>query len=239
MRLKSWGLLLADLLLPLECAGCGESRSRSALPGLCTLCALSLSGPPLPARLPRPEDGLGPVPPVHALAAYLDPVPEIIIAQKEHGRLDLARPLGQELARAAEAAAAGADPLWLVPVPSTRAATLRRGQDPMLRMARVAARRLRESGRTAAVLPALTHRRKVADQAGLGRRARAENLAGALAVRGASARLLGERAVVLLDDVVTSGATLAEAARALSAAGSTPVGAAVLAASRLRQSAPR
>ncbi|MBR7831994.1 hypothetical protein KDL01_01910 [Actinospica durhamensis] len=104
----------------------------------------------------------------------------------------------------------------------------------MLRMARVAAHRLRESGRSAAVLPALTHRRKVADQAGLGRRARAENLAGALAVRSASARLLGERAVVLVDDVVTSGATLAEAARALTAAGSTPVGAAVLAASRLR-----
>ncbi|HWG23236.1 ComF family protein [Actinospica sp.] len=230
MGLKNWALLLADLVLPAECAGCGESRSRSALPGLCTLCALSLSGPPLPARLPRIGAG---VPPVHALAAYLDPVPEIIIAQKEHGRLDLARPLGQELARAAEAAAAGADPLWLVPVPSTREATVRRGQDPMLRMARVAATRLRASGRSVAVLPALTHRRKVADQAGLARLARAENLDGALAVRAASARLLGERPVVLLDDVMTSGATLAEAARALRAAGNAPVGAAVLAATRL------
>jgi predicted amidophosphoribosyltransferase len=234
MGLKSWGLVLADLILPVECAGCGESRSRSALPGLCTLCALSLSGPPLPAQLPRAGRENAAMPPVHALAAYLDPVPEIIIAQKEHGRLDLARPLGQELARAAEAAAAGADPLWLVPVPSVRSATVRRGQDPMLRMARVAAARLRASGRAAAVLPALTHRRKVADQTGLGRRARAENLAGALAVRASSARLLGERPVVLLDDVVTSGATLAEAARALRAAGNAPVGAAVLAAARLR-----
>jgi predicted amidophosphoribosyltransferase len=233
MGLKSWGLVLADLILPAECAGCGESRSRSALPGLCTLCALSLSGPPVPARPPRGDEGFVRMPPVHALAAYLDPVPEIIIAQKEHGRLDLARPLGQELARAAEAAAAGADPLWLVPVPSTRAATVRRGQDPMLRMARVAAARMRASGRAAAVLPALTHRRKVADQAGLGRRARAENLDGALAVRASSARLLGERPVVLLDDVMTSGATLAEAARALRAAGNAPVGAAVLAATRL------
>ena len=234
MGLKSWGLLLADLILPVECAGCGESRSRSALPGLCTLCALSLSGPPVPARLPHVADDVAAAPPVHALAAYLDPVPEIIIAQKEHGRLDLARPLGLELARAAEAAAAGADPLWLVPVPSTRAATVSRGQDPMLRMARVAAARLRASGRAAAVLPALTHRRRVSDQAGLGRRARAENLAGALAVRASSARMLGERPVVLVDDVVTSGATLAEAARALRAAGNAPVGAAVLAAARLR-----
>jgi predicted amidophosphoribosyltransferase len=234
MGLKSWGLVLADLILPVECAGCGESRSRSALPGLCTLCALSLSGPPMPAGLSRAGQDNPAVPPVHALAVYLDPVPEIIIAQKEHGRLDLARPLGQELARAAEAAAAGADPLWLVPVPSTRSATVRRGQDPMLRMARVAAARLRASGRAAAVLPALTHRRKVADQAGLGRRERAANLAGALAVRASSARLLAERPVVLLDDVVTSGATLAEAARALRAAGNAPVGAAVLAAARLR-----
>lgn len=234
MGLKSWGLVLADLILPVECAGCGESRSRSALPGLCTLCALSLSGPPVPARLPRAVDGFAAAPLVHALAAYLDPVPEIIIAQKEHGRLDLARPLGRELARAAEAAAAGADPLWLVPVPSTRSATVCRGQDPMLRMARVAAARLRASGRAAAVLPALTHRRKVADQSGLGRKSRAENLSGALAVRSSSARLLAERPVVLLDDVVTSGATLAEAARALRAAGNAPVGAAVLAAARLR-----
>ena len=233
MGLKNWGLLLADLILPLECAGCGESRSRSALPGLCTLCALSLSGPPVPARPPRVEAGYTRVPPVHALAAYLDPVPEIIIAQKEHGRLDLAGPLGRELARAAEAAAAGADPVWLVPVPSTHAATVRRGQDPMLRMARVAAARLRASGRAAAVLPALTHRRAVADQTGLGRRERAENLDGALAVRACSAELLGERPVVLLDDVMTSGATLAEAARALRAAGNAPVGAAVLAATRL------
>lgn len=232
--LKSWGSLLADLVLPAECAGCGESGSRSALPGLCPLCALSLSGPPVPARLPRRENGGAKMPPVLALAAYLDPVPEIIIAQKEHGRLDLARPLGRELARAAEAVAAGADPLWLVPVPSTRAATVRRGQDPMLRMARVAAAGLRASGRAVAVLPVLTHRRRVADQAGLGRRARAENLAGALAVRASSARLLGERPVVLVDDVVTSGATLAEAARALRAAGNAPLGAAVLAAARLR-----
>jgi predicted amidophosphoribosyltransferase len=105
----------------------------------------------------------------------------------------------------------------------------------MLRMARVAAARLRASGRAAAVLPALTHRRKVADQAGLGRGARAENLDGALAVRASTARLLGERPVVLLDDVMTSGATLAEAARALRAAGNAPVGAAVLAATRLNR----
>lgn len=233
MGIKTWGLLLADLLLPAECAGCGESRSRSALPGLCTLCALSLSGPPVPARVPAAAEGRPRLPPVHALAAYRDPVPEIIIAQKEHGRLDLAGPLGRELARAAEAAAAGADPLWLVPVPSTRAATVRRGQDPMLRMARVAGARLRAGGRAVAVLPALTYRRRVADQAGLGRGARAENMDGALAVRASSARLLGERPVVLLDDVLTSGATLAEAARALRAAGNAPVGAAVLAATRL------
>jgi predicted amidophosphoribosyltransferase len=57
---------------------------------------------------------------------------------------------------------------------------------------------------------------------------RAQNLAGALGVRDAAAGLLLKRPAVLVDDVVTSGATLAEAARALRAAGGRPIGAAVL-----------
>lgn len=95
-------------------------------------------------------------------------------------------------------------------------------------MARSAARELRERGRVANVLPALGHVRAVADQAGLDRWQRAQNLAGALGVRSAAAELLLKRSAVLVDDVVTSGATLAEATRALRAAGGRPIGAAVL-----------
>jgi predicted amidophosphoribosyltransferase len=84
------------------------------------------------------------------------------------------------------------------------------------------------------VLPALRHSRQVTDQVGLTHQQRAHNLAGALAVRRAARSRLPLRAVVIVDDVMTSGATLAEAARAIRAAGGRPIGAAVLAATRFR-----
>jgi predicted amidophosphoribosyltransferase len=73
--------------------------------------------------------------------------------------------------------------------------------------------------------------RRVADQAGLTAAARAVNVAGSLRVRAgaASAAARGSPIFVLLDDVLTSGATLAEAARALRAAGVQPSGAVVVA----------
>jgi predicted amidophosphoribosyltransferase len=100
-------------------------------------------------------------------------------------------------------------------------------------MARWAARELREQHRTVHVLPVLRHTRCVSDQAGLDVGRRAENLAGALAVRRAALDLVSRRPAVLVDDVLTSGATLADAVRALRAAGGRPIGAAVLSAARL------
>lgn len=222
---------MLDLVLPAECAGCGHTGSSDVTEGLCTACALALSGPPTVVRPIRRPRGL---PAVHALAPYREPVPEIIIAQKEHGRLDLARPLGRQLARAAHAAASDAAAVWLVPAPSARATVRRRGQDPVRRMARIAAAELRVLGRTANVLAVLRHGRAVTDQVGLTHEQRARNLAGALAVRPAATARLALRPVILVDDVMTSGATLADAARAIRAAGGQPVGAAVLAATRFR-----
>lgn len=222
---KRWWATLLDLVLPAECAGCGRAGSGDVVEGLCPGCSLALCGP---ARLVRPQRRLPGLPGVHALAPYRDPVPEIVVAHKERGRLDLAGPLGRRLARAVLAAAADAPELWLVPAPSAPRATRRRGQDPIRRMARAAARALREHGADARVLPALRHGRRVEDQAGLDRRDRAENLAGAIAVRRSAADPLLRRPAVVVDDVLTSGATLAEAVRALRAAGGRPIGAAVL-----------
>ena len=240
---RRWWTTLLDLVLPAECAGCGHTGSADVTEGLCNACTFALGGPPITVRPVRRPAGL---PTVYALAPYREPVPDIVIAQKEYGRLDLARPLGRHLARAVLAAADvtaavtttnvpdDAVPLWLVPAPSAGSSIRRRGQDPVRRMACVAAAELRALGGVVNVLPALRHGRQVTDQVGLTHQERARNLAGALAVRRAARSRLPLRAVVIVDDVMTSGATLAEAARAIRAAGGRPIGAAVLAATRFR-----
>ncbi|MET8979255.1 ComF family protein [Streptomyces sp. NPDC004539] len=110
---------------------------------------------------------------------------------------------------------AGGGGVLLVPVPSGRGAVRARGHDPVRRVALAAAGVLRRRGAEVRVASVLRQRSGVLDQAGLGYRERWENLDGALRVSGAGARLLRGRAVVLVDDVVTTGASLAEAARVI------------------------
>jgi predicted amidophosphoribosyltransferase len=150
----------------------------------------------------------------------------VLRALKEDGRTGLARALAPALAAAV--AALDAPGAVVVPVPSSRAALRRRGY----RVAELLARRAE-----LAPVRALRSVRTVADQRGLGRAQRRENVAGSLrAVRG---NVLTGRDVVIVDDVVTTGATLAEAARALRAAGARVVGAATVAATPRRSPAPR
>jgi hypothetical protein len=111
----------------------------------------------------------------------------------------------------------------LVPVPSARRAVRARGHDPARRIALAAAGELRRTGTSARVLAVLRQRHAVADQSGLGARQRRDNLAGALAVVPGGARLLrGRGPVVLVDDLMTTGASLAEAARAVREADAVP-----------------
>jgi len=226
------GSALLDLVVPLGCAGCARPSIGQAV---CERCAVALGGP---AREVRPRPVPTGLPPVAAVGAYDGVLRELILAHKEHGRLALARPLGLALARAAayQVAAAGAEAtgLTLVPVPSQRRTTRHRGHDPVLRMAAVAAGSLRTLGVVARVDPVLRVRRRVADQAGLGATERQANVAGALAVRPGAAARLGGGPVIVVDDVLTTGSTLAEAARALQSGQAQVVGAAVICATRRR-----
>ncbi len=123
----------------------------------------------------------------------------------------------------------GGPPLTLVPVPSARRSVAVRGHDPVRRMALAAAGELRRRGVPARVLAVLRHGRAVADQAGLTARQRLANLDGALEIVPDGERLLGEGETVLVDDLMTTGASLAEAGRAVRVRGREPTAAAVVA----------
>jgi ComF family protein len=214
---------LLDLLLPRTCPGCGRTLSGRRAP-VCPPCGAALAAAPGRA-VPTPcPAGL---PPTWAAAPYDAPVRDLVVAHKERARLALSRPLAAALARAA----APARPDVVVWVPSSRAAIRARGYDHARRLAVRAARLL-----GVPAVRGLAVARRVADQAGLGAEQRALNLGGALRARPAALGALAGRRVVLVDDVMTTGATLAEAARALRAAGVHVAGAAVVAAGARRDS---
>jgi predicted amidophosphoribosyltransferase len=146
-----------------------------------------------------------------------------IIGWKEQGRFTLERPLAHLLAASIVMLDPEA-PVSLVPIPSRADRRRVRGADVVADLGRVAARLLRGIGLDARVVPCLSLVRGVRDQAGLSATERADNLRGALTVG-----RVPRGSAVVIDDIVTTGATLAEAVRALSRAGATVTGAATVA----------
>jgi len=142
----------------------------------------------------------------------------MVIAAKERGRGDLVGPIGHAWALAVqylrewgELDAAELAPLCLVPAPSRRRAARRRGGDPVLRSARVCAARL---GGATTVWPALRSGRGVRDSVGLGADERLANLSGKVLVS-TRCRPHPDATVLLVDDVLTTGATAATSTEAL------------------------
>lgn len=219
----------ADLVLGGTCAACGRPGRA-----LCRPCREALPRRGLPAwPTPSPPGLALPM----AAGEYDGPLKSLVNAHKERQVLSLARPLGDVLAAVAHdlAAVQGAldGPVLLVPVPSRRQIVRRRGHDPMLRIARAAAARLRRTGVTASVSLLLRSSRPVRDQATLTAVERAANLSGTMTCRSVR-RSPG--AVLVVDDVLTTGATAREAQRALEHAGLDVTGVAAIAATRRRVS---
>ncbi len=157
---------------------------------------------------------------VHALARYHGVARRLVLAYKERGRRDLARPLGEVLAGVvphlpgARPDAAGM--WWLVPAPSRRSAARVRGGPHVLELARRCAAWMAAQGRPVAVAPALRLDAGARDAVGLDQAQRVANLAGRLRLHPDGAPPAGTP-VVLLDDVVTTGATVGACTAALRA----------------------
>ncbi len=183
-----------------QCDRCGLPFELPAAPG--AVCGACVAAPP---RFTR----------ARAAARYGGPVRDLILRFKHGDRLDLTPALARWLVQAGGDCLAGAE--GLVPVPLHWRRRLGRRYNQSAELARAVA----GLANVPLLADALVRRRPTPTQGRLGRLARLRNVAGAFAVR--SPALVKGRHLVLVDDVLTTGATVDACARALLAAGAARV----------------
>ncbi|HEY1736305.1 MAG TPA: ComF family protein [Methylovirgula sp.] len=231
--LQTFGRLVLDVVYPPSCLCCQAAIGEHG--ALCPRCwaQMSFIERPYCDRLGTPfayDLGIAGLlspdaianPPVYARAravARFDdgPARELVHRLKFYDRMELAEPMGAWMARAGEDILPEAD--FLVPVPLHRARLMWRQFNQAQALAAAIGR---TSGKK--VEPLLLHRvKRTAPQVGLTRMQRAENVQGAFAVPDDARPAVEGRRLVLVDDVLTTGATINAAARALLRAGAAQV----------------
>ncbi len=223
--MRGWAADAADLVLPRDCVGCAApiEGQRGAFTQVCGSCLLELRRPPerVSARIP-----IGC--PTFAFAPYGGAHRRVVLGGKEHLRDDAALVAGSMFAAGVEHLQARGELPWVgqwlaVPAPSRRASARARGGDHVRAMCAHAAciEPLWQ------VVPLLSHADDVRDSVGLGVQARQENLSGKVQLDAVVVErhreVIRQRGshVVLFDDVITTGATLAESLKVLQSAGFT------------------
>lgn len=226
---------LVDLIYPPRCPLCGTAIGAQS--GLCGACwsELRIPGEPWCARCQRPFGASGAQsgaicapcladPPRHdGIAAgtlYGDGSRKLVLAFKHGRRIAMAPMLARLIAARLPAPENGNWGEWLViPVPLHRWRLWSRGFNQAALLAREVARLTGSR----LVVEGLVRRKRTPMLGGLGRKARARALAGALAVNPKLAATLKGAKVILVDDVLTSGATSGACVRALKRAGAAKV----------------
>ena len=203
--MKPAGLL--DFVFPSRCAVCEVSG-----PNLCLSCHFVLD--PIPHRFERGSiTGL-------AATTYSTEVSKLLVAFKDKGQFALVRELTFLMSPLVSEIANCFDEVFLVPVPSRQQNFARRGFSPSVLLARALANQVKN----ARVMNALVLSSNVKDQVGLTALQRKQNLSGSMRLNQAVAG----KTCFVVDDVVTTGATLGEAWRALVLGGCTVLGGLVI-----------
>lgn len=231
IRARALGRVLLDFVLPPQCLAC---RARTAdHPGLCARCwsKVEFIDRPCCARTGRPfayDAGDGAVsaaalaepPPwerARAAAAFGDVVRDLVHALKYRDRMDAGQLMGRLMTGAGATIVQQAD--MLVPVPLYRGRLWRR----RFNQAAVLTRVIGERSGTAVRLEALARTRATRAQVGLNMKDRRRNVRGAFAVADGFRDEVAGRRVVLVDDVITTGATAGACTTALLDAGAASV----------------